>query len=364
MTITTTSTLDDPKTTGDQVTWVPQTIVTNIVTSSLVTKTIPRSTPSPLTTPSSSVLFTPMTTNTPSPTPNNLQQFATTSTQSTTSELLPSATGRKIGSPSDVPNQSNLNSTSVPSTSKSTQVGLAVGIPIAIFSIFFIALGVWYFIRSRKRKAQKEKSMNSQYYNNSNHSDETLTIQKPYPTIFSPGAYLHHQEKQVDEIPERKHGFGDRLSKLFPIRSKEVDKPQDNTFMNRVSVITPVLLKKFNLKKTEEDQNTIKPQVVTLPEKSYGYVPTVKSKLNLPPTISVGSNDSDNTSMDQSLYMVIRSYHKSLSDELDIEVGDKVIILEKHSDGWCKVKILRTAKGYFQQPLTTGMVPRMCLQKI
>ena len=54
--------------------------------------------------------------------------------------------------------------------------------------------------------------------------------------------------------------------------------------------------------------------------------------LNLPPVITVGSSGLDpvrgGISPEQSLYTVIRSYNKSLGDELNIEVGDKAVILE------------------------------------
>ena len=71
-------------------------------------------------------------------------------------------------------------------------------------------------------------------------------------------------------------------------------------------------------------------------------------------------------SPEQSLYTVIRSYNKSLGDELNIEVGDKAVILEKHSDGWCKIRLVRMGKDYYnhQLSLDIGLVPKMCLQKI
>lgn len=92
--------------------------------------------------------------------------------------------------------------------------------------------------------------------------------------------------------------------------------------------------------------------------------------LNLPPVITIGSSGLDpvrgGISPEQSLYTVIRSYNKSLGDELNIEIGDKAVILEKHSDGWCKIRLVRMGKDYYnhQLSLDIGLVPKMCLQKI
>ena len=124
------------------------------------------------------------------------------------------------------------------------------------------------------------------------------------------------------------------------------------------------------MKKTVEENNeTVKPQILSIPENPRKNAMKPTDNLNLPPVITVGSSGLDpvrgGISPEQSLYTVIRSYNKSLGDELNIEVGDKAVILEKHSDGWCKIRLVRMGKDYYnhQLSLDIGLVPKMCLQK-
>ena len=378
LTITSTSTMNtgqlQPTGSGDEsanvVTWVQQTSLQTLVTSLPVTlvSTVSakqRTTSTPLTT---TVIVSPASTT----------QLTQTSLISSTISSETSSV-RRIGSMSDVPNQSTFGDIPVTSsTNRSTEIGLAIGIPIAIFSIFFIGLAIWYYIRSRKSKKQDNKySFNDSYYK-SRSSDETITPERPYPVVFSPGAYLRQEIQSQNELPARKDRAAKRSSKMFPARKKEQEQiselpPESSRFMKRMSMMTPIFLKKFNLGKIEEPkEDTIKPQVLTIDSDDHKDKITnaMKNKLYLPPTIVIGESGLDpvrgGSSPSESIYTVIRSYAKNLSDELDIEVGDKVVILEKHSDGWCKVRKIHMGKEYYahQSSQTTGLVPRMCLQKI
>ncbi|WLF76828.1 fus1 actin binding protein [Lodderomyces elongisporus] len=81
--------------------------------------------------------------------------------------------------------------------SKSTQVGVAVGVPIAIFVIFFMALGFWYFLRLRKQTQSanitriegEPKRFNFDFVEKSEQSTDTGN-EKPYADLFSPTNYL------------------------------------------------------------------------------------------------------------------------------------------------------------------------------
>ncbi|RCK63201.1 hypothetical protein Cantr_09803 [Candida viswanathii] len=384
------------------VTWVPQTSVATMVTSALVTQTSTGAAATP--TASSTTIATTGSTSSspgativyvsPSSSTTSSETTSPTTTQDTTQSSSISTTtssARRISSTSDVPTLSTLNDIpATSSTNRSTEIGVAIGIPIAIFSIFFIVLGIWYFIRSRKNKKNKTKqlSFNENYYK-SRSSDETITTDKPYPVVFSPGAYLKQEQegrsmKGYEVEQGKESSFAKRFSRMFPVRNKDleggvegVSEGTQSNFMKRMSVMTPIFLKKFNLGKVDEvdevpvkvDKDTIKPQVLRIDDEGR-KVPKVKNKLNLPPTITIGESGLDpvrgGVSPEQSLYTVIRSYSKNLGDELDIEVGDKVVILEKHSDGWCKVRKIRMGKEYYvhQSSQDTGLVPRMCLQKI
>lgn len=376
LTITSTSTMsnnipqptDSSENTVQIVSWVQQTSLRTLVTSAPITI---YSTISPSTQPKATTVYVSHN-NSNEPTDSSLPPSVVESSLDEPS----STTTRRIGSMSDIPSHSTFGDiTSASSSNRSTQIGLAIGIPIAIFAIFFIALGIWYYIRSRKNKNKNQQfNFNDTYYK-SRTSDETITPDKPYPVVFSPGVYLKQESNSQIEKPERKESTVKRLSKMFPVRNKDqeqsFEKPQEFNFKKRMSMMTPIFLRKFNLGKIEETQeDDIKPQVLTIDSEHKNQVPKVKNKLNLPPTIVLEETGLDpvrgGLSPQQSMYTVIRSYNKNLSDELNIEVGDKVVILEKHSDGWCNVKKIHMGKEYYthQSSQTTGLVPRMCLQKI
>lgn len=369
MTLTSTSTLGGKSASTNQasktephISWAVQTLQTTIVTSSPITKyvTLSNTDTSLMSSDSTSSKLI-----------NTKKVIGSSSADATTSpsqsdSLSPTAS-KKVGAVSTIPIQNSFSDVSYSTGNRSLQIGLAIGIPIAIFSIFFIVLGIWYYIRERKRK-RKTLSFNEKYYK-PRESDATLTADKPYPVLFSPGAYF--KDERQYELPQKRDRLTSRLSKSFPIRKKEKEISSTVNFAKRMSVLTPIFLKKFNLKKTVEENNeTVKPQILSIPENPRENAMKPTDNLNLPPVITIGSSGLDpvrgGISPEQSLYTVIRSYNKSLGDELNIEVGDKAVILEKHSDGWCKIRLVRMGKDYYnhQLSLDIGLVPKMCLQKI
>lgn len=369
MTLTSTSTLGGKSASTNQasktephISWAVQTLQTTIVTSSPITKyvTLSNTDTSLMSSDSTSSKLI-----------NTKKVIGSSSADATTSpsqsdSLSPTAS-KKVGAVSTIPIQNSFSDVSYSTGNRSLQIGLAIGIPIAIFSIFFIVLGIWYYIRERKRK-RKTLSFNEKYYK-PRESDATLTADKPYPVLFSPGAYF--KDERQYELPQKRDRLTSRLSKSFPIRKKEKEISSTVNFAKHMSVLTPIFLKKFNLKKTVEENNeTVKPQILSIPENPRENAMKPTDNLNLPPVITIGSSGLDpvrgGISPEQSLYTVIRSYNKSLGDELNIEVGDKAVILEKHSDGWCKIRLVRMGKDYYnhQLSLDIGLVPKMCLQKI
>lgn len=369
MTLTSTSTLGSksspnasPTNVIQIVSWVAQTIETTIVTSTPVLKVPSTSQVNTVTSKSITTV---------SNTAETKKVIGSSSADATISpsqsDFLSPTASKKVGAVSTIPIQNSFSDVSYSTGNRSLQIGLAIGIPIAIFSIFFIVLGIWYYIRERKRK-RKTLSFNEKYYK-PRESDATLTADKPYPVLFSPGAYF--KDERQYELPQKRDRLTIRLSKSFPIRKKEKEISSTVNFAKRMSVLTPIFLKKFNLKKTiEENNETVKPQILSIPENPRENAMKPTDNLNLPPVITIGSSGLDpvrgGISPEQSLYTVIRSYNKSLGDELNIEVGDKAVILEKHSDGWCKIRLVRMGKDYYnhQLSLDIGLVPKMCLQKI
>ena len=369
MTLTSTSTLGGKSASTNQasktephISWAVQTLQTTIVTSSPITKyvTLSNTDTSLMSSDSTSSKLI-----------NTKKVIGSSSADATISpsqsDFLSPTASKKVGAVSTIPIQNSFSDVSYSTGNRSLQIGLAIGIPIAIFSIFFIVLGIWYYIRERKRK-RKTLSFNEKYYK-PRESDATLTADKPYPVLFSPGAYF--KDERQYELPQKRDRLTIRLSKSFPIRKKEKEISSTVNFAKRMSVLTPIFLKKFNLKKTVEENNeTVKPQILSIPENPRENAMKPTDNLNLPPVITIGSSGLDpvrgGISPEQSLYTVIRSYNKSLGDELNIEVGDKAVILEKHSDGWCKIRLVRMGKDYYnhQLSLDIGLVPKMCLQKI
>ncbi|KAG5417690.1 FUS1 [Candida metapsilosis] len=260
-------------------------------------------------------------------------------------------------------------------TSNSTQVGIAVGVPIAIFAVFFIAMAVWYFLRLRKSKRNLDqnnfdstsRNLDLVNENYSRPSWETLT-EKPYPVVFSPTNYLHtDKEFQVYEQqkPQKTSNLRNqlnRLSRLWPIKDKEQETtPQaQSSLFKRMSVLTPVFLKKFNLgDRSHGNKEVIKSQVLDIPT-GQGHVPP-----NPGTHFNFKNDDKQDTLSGTKMYIVFKPYTKSLGDELTIRIGDKCTVLEKYSDGWCKIQ-LHKKNGLDLHSLSreTGLVPWMCLRSI
>ncbi|KAI3402789.2 FUS1 [Candida oxycetoniae] len=259
-------------------------------------------------------------------------------------------------------------------TSNSSQVGIAIGIPIAVFVIFFIALGVWYYFRLRKSKKRLDsnKEAHSKIFSfspayvtrlepGSRSSSDTLA-EKPYPVIFSPTNYLKTAKdlEMYQQQNNRKPEFRDhlkRLSRVWPARNKSNEKDQDNPIARPVSMLTPVFLKKFILgKESEERPAKVRPQVLKIPSPHQEG-----DDITMQEPIDLKKQDSSN----QSIYIVIKHYSKNLPDEITIDIGDKCVILQKHSDGWCKIRLVgHNSDDEVTSGGGTGLVPRMCLQKM
>ncbi|KAI5963802.1 FUS1 [Candida pseudojiufengensis] len=302
-------------------------------------------------------------------------------------------------------------------SSNSSQVGVAIGVPIAVFIIFFISLGIWYFLRLKRAKnANKTMVANNKAftfdpfddYNNNyvipkqrhafmNQSSDTLN-EKPYPNLFSPTNYLntakelemYQQQQQQQQV--KNQGYGpkfrnqlNRLSRMWPKRDKSqefsskpyenqdyqsklshqepqtrthqvIEEPQQPNCVKQMSMITPIFLKKFNLKNLQlnEQNPKIKPQTINIPHSQESQKLNIQSHFTSS-NYSILSN--------QSKYIVIKNYNKNLNDEISIEIGQKCHILEKYSDGWCKINLIsKSSNGNYHE--ITGLVPRMCLQKV
>ncbi|KAG7663986.1 FUS1 [[Candida] subhashii] len=368
LTLTSTTTLPPSETSKSDenlsISWLEQTLTTSIVTRVPITFT---------------------TSTTATPTPSTSQNTNTNPIATNTAENSNTETGN-----TEIYTQQT-------SSKSSVNAGLAIGIPVALFSAFFLGLAVWYIIRLRNLK-KKNNSDNESDYSHSGNDDSTLIDTKGGPTFpynsnqdenltIKPGA-----ERQIkpDSI---KYKLRDRLSKtgLFGDyyannNSPFNDPPEPKSpIMQRISEGTPVFLKTFRLN-NKDDANSpqdsmagiagftrhekIKPQTLSIPDRRQN-----NNNFKLLPKFQVHSNDDEDDDIEPELdvipkkvskdiHIVIRPYLKNLDDELTISVGDKVELLKKHADSWCTVKVIRTAHMNPYRPNEIGLVPKMCLQRL
>ncbi|KAI5969721.1 FUS1 [Candida margitis] len=361
MTLTRTATLSsEPSASNDvYLSWEISTLTTQMVLSSAVTYVV-------------TLIATLQETSTPSSPTSTTSPFTNTllALQEQTSPVS-SSSNVILNTPSGL--SSSLQFGDIPTTSNSTQVGIAVGVPIAIFAVFFIALGMWYFLHLRRSKRELSQDLDtfSQKLNFSNQhisrpSWETLT-EKPYPVIFSPTNYLLTDKNlQACEEEEPKQGTNikaqfNRSSQLWLVRDRDKESltcPESN-FFKRMSAMTPMFLKKFNISGMfQGNKKGTKSQVLDVPTtKAPNYA---SSGFN--PQLGFNHLDNGCISSDQNMYNVIKPYTRALDDELTIRIGDKCIVLEKFSDEWCKIQLHRKSDHDSSQKV--GLVPWMCLQNI
>lgn len=362
MTLTRTATLSSEPSNLDSiyVSWKETTITTEQIISKAITIS-----PTTLRETSTLRMVIPTTTVLPSTDPEPRQSHFTVS--SISSDVTSTATDLS----------SNLPFDDLPS-SNSTQVGFAVGIPIAIFALFFIALAVWYFLQLLKSKRELKQDglvnfsdrLNFSNQELSSPSWETLT-ERPYPVVFSPTNYFKtdkefniYEQQKPKNATKFKSQLNDRLSRLWPLGEKEQDSlaQPHPSFLKRMSVMTPVFLKKFNIGNASlETKETIGSQVFDTPtSKKTNHVPAQQNS-----NFDFSNVDKRRAMFDHDLHTVIKPYTKGLDDELTIRSGDKCVVLEKFSDEWCKIQ-LRRKNGHelSEADWKIGLVPRKCLERI
>lgn len=176
------------------------------------------------------------------------------------------------------------------------------------------------------------------------------------------------------------------MGKDFSIASQTAKQPevreQRKSVYDKFSgLISPMLLKKFNLchtppaipaiphgfsnpslSSTETHTQMCRVHGDTSPlppltKKPLPFLPIVKAGKPLPSSSlrnmeNVTSVAEADLRPDGNQCIVIRDYVKALGDEISIKKGDKISVIESHSDGWCLIR----------KEHTTGMVPGLCLK--
>lgn len=304
------------------------------------------------------------------------------------------------------------NMAGISSGNKSLKLGLAIGIPIGLISILIAIILGWYYL---KKKAFNKRSNALLPYQNKyfDHSkNEKLTMQET--RFFRPASLNLISTKFSTETPVQIHdgpkqqihrnsvkNFFNRLSRTINIKNIN-DLDMGSMHENRGGLMSPIFLKKFNLNKPvnkpsdiyKEDKrfdrtngfiNSVDSQFLSIPynaskieviERPSKPLPKLPPIINTYQTKSLHDMENvitkplilkrnDETDGLDKLYTVIKSYRRNLPDEISIKVGDQVILLTEHSDGWCLIDLINGNIDY--QPNHTrrqGVVPKLCLQKI
>lgn len=221
-------------------------------------------------------------------------------------------------------------------SSKSMQLGLAVGLPLAVISVFGLAVLVFILVQKRKflnKDAQYDDGPN--YVFDWTKDDLEASKNVPRSMDLSDDATL---PKRTAPQPTAREKVRDRLSKVINLRDVKDEEQRPQNF--RDSILSPMFLKRFKLRNLPDNIKAQSAYVDDFP------APRNKRNLKLLPVVAAKGSPS---------YIVIRDYTKNLKDELTVNVGQMAHILETFSDKWCKVQLATGEKG---------LVPCMCLQAL
>lgn len=275
----------------------PDTTITIIRTISItssdadVTTTIPLTVTTPISTSSVPTSTLTIAVSTASAATSTSDASTTTSTSTSTAPVL-SLFGDSLGS---------------------TKLGLAVGIPIAIVSLFAIIILVWYFLRKKVNKKSSEFLTFTQYG----------AEEDPKKSSFYPNE---------SPAPLAKPGFFNRLSKMVNFSEWPT-----------LEFKSPMLLRRFHL--TNEQKEQVEKNLPNVPINPYSNSSSLADM----------ENATDAFPTKDKLYTVVKPYARRLADELTVCVGEKVILKKVHPDGWALVTVV--------DGKDEGVVPMMCLKK-
>ncbi|CUM46245.1 uncharacterized protein AC631_00059 [Debaryomyces fabryi] len=311
------------------------------------------------------------------------------------------------------PYHSNLdNVAGLSKENNSLKLGLAIGIPIAIVSILVGIILAWFYLKKKTFNKRRNGLLpyKNEYLDHNN--DENLTMKE---TKFQASSInlvstkfqgLIETPVQIQRGPNQQlaqasvKNFFNRLSRTINIRNIN-DADIDTLNENKSGLVSPIFLKKFNLRKSVCKPNdvynseerlrrtngllrSIDADFLSIPYNdstiSISEKRSKKPLPKLPPIINTYKSkslhdmekvvthtllsSSSIINRDDKIYKVIKPYVKNLDDEISIKVGDKVKILTEHSDGWCFVKLLKETEYSNHTMPKQGVIPRLCLQKI
>lgn len=321
--------------------------------------------------------------------PNSLTSLLTSFTTSTISSSISTET-----STSTLSHATFSNMPTVPallggssSTNNSSNVALAIGIPIGVLSLFAAVLFGWYYLKRRvfaKRRADLEPFKSISIPRNINTQDHvnSINLEKTYLNNDDNAMKYDQTDIKYNEGPQKPINIKSNLfqSKLISKQGVAADFKQTTPIIPKrfSGMISPMFLKKFNLSQStgakspsnlykQDNGDSVESIKVDLNGKQ--EISSKSAVLILPPVVNIPNtpsslrnmensvdnvSDRDESFQKRAVYTVTRAYEKVLNDEISVSPGEKVIVSRNHSDGWCLV-IKKDSNE-------VGMVPKMCLK--
>lgn len=210
------------------------------------------------------------------------------------------------------------------------KLGLSVGLPIAIISLFAISILAWYYLS--RRHAQFATS--SQYEDTFLKKNSVVKYDLKSEMPKEEGVQTTVRYSVRDTIGRFGKSFRDSV--MFPINGRS----------NKLNGASPFVLRRFNLKHELE-----KP------------LPVIPSSQNSLPHMEKVVPSLDPKGVTSAARLVTKSYQKKLFDEISVEAGDIVRVIKDHSDGWSFIEMafpvtdkIRTGRQ--------GMVPSIYLKQL
>lgn len=364
------------------------------------------------------------------------------------------------------------------SSGHNANVGLVIGIPIAVVGSVLVILAAWYYIRKRRQRVRNaDDRFHSSYDEKFNYKISPNQSTSPYnlrsvyqvrakaaPESQAANSYfasmgapvvpgIHNKNKsnnsfsqselslkdpQTGPVRNSKWNLNTPLSKWFAKHSQSMSSASSRGSLSTAPFSPIVALKEFKLNRSRRDEIDEKspilprfPEMTYHPQTYHSTSQSISSKtsnlshqqvpvdftkqfsvpklqpvshekkkkkrkhqgkalndkpLPLKPLFNVSQLTGlekrvcdriipttpvpDLKKRDNAVYQVIQSYEKNLADELDIEKGEYIKVLARHTDGWCLVEKVDIDGTVLDMSSATylndnrGVVPEMCLRKI
>lgn len=320
-----------------------------------------------------------------------------TSSKPATRVLLQSSTD---SSPITVDNYPTTHSIGMSSLAK---LGMAIGIPLAVISLFLIIIAGWYFWKKRKFDGKKRNAI-SPYKDNFLSFDTSEKFDHDGTNRFMNDGKLTEKQngsfkvsatdrtissewfaknrdrddeatigaRDIENLRQPKPSFLNRLSRLIISNDSELSLSRP-IVPSTPGLKTPTFLKKFNLHHSPSQDSVQLPPLSDDPpqKRKPPKFPPLISTYNANPTSLQGFENAlpSNTKGRKPTgkkYIVIRDYQRQKSDELTIQIGDQAVIIEEHLDGWCLVQLTFTHNPQslaMNAGMKKGVIPKLCLRE-